>query len=96
MKMPTSNTGKFWFYFIVQFTSYALIVANGRAYVLGSYLWTAITDALIATLNFVVLRKMMKDSKDDDIHGPSIFGYVIGGTLGYLFSIWITKIVYGQ
>jgi hypothetical protein len=38
---------------------------------------------------------MMKDS-GDELHGPSLAGYVIGGTLGSLFSIWITKIVYGQ
>jgi hypothetical protein len=79
----------------MQFVSYALLVANGRAYVLGSYLWTAITDTLIATMSFVVMRKMVKDSQDD-LHGPSLFGYVIGGTLGSLFSIWITKILYGQ
>jgi hypothetical protein len=95
MKMPTSNVGRFFFYFCAQFTSYALVVANGRAFVIGYYGWTAITDASIAALNFIVLRKMMKDS-GDELHGPSLAGYVIGGTLGSLFSIWITKIVYGQ
>lgn len=75
--------------------SYALLVANGRAYVQGSYSWTAVTDALIATMNFIVFRKMVKDS-NDDIHGPTLFGYVIGGTCGSLFSIWITKIIYGH
>jgi len=93
--MPTSNWGRFSFYYLVQFTSYALVVANGRAYVLGDYIWTAVTDSLIAALNFIVLRKMVKDS-NEDLHGPSLSGYVIGGTMGSLFAIWITKMVYGQ
>ncbi len=95
MKMPISSIGRFWFYFCVQFTSYALVVANGRAYVLGDYMWTAVTDASIAALNFIVLRKMVKDS-GEELHGPSLAGYVIGGTLGSLAAIYITKIVYGQ
>lgn len=95
MKMPTSHFGRFFFYFCVQFTSYALVVANGRAYVLGDYMWTAVTDASIAALNFVVIRRMVKDF-GEELHGPSLAGYVIGGTLGSLFAIWITKIVYGQ
>lgn len=93
--MPTSHIGRFWFYFVVQFISYGLVVANGRAYVQANYGWTAITDASIAALNFVVLRKMVKDS-EDDLHGPSLAGYVIGGTLGSLFSIFVTKWLYGQ
>jgi len=95
MKLPTSNVGRFFFYFCVQFCSYALLVANGRAYVQGLYMWTAVTDASIAAMNFLVIRKMAKESQDD-LHGPSFAGYVIGGTLGSLFSIWITKMVYGQ
>jgi len=95
MNLPTSNTGRFFFYFSVQFLVYGLVVANGRAYVQGLYAWTAVTDALIAAVNFLVVRKMAKESQDD-LHGPSFIGYVLGGTMGSLFSIWITKMVYGQ
>lgn len=95
MKFPTSNFGKFAFYFVMQFVSYALVVANGRAYVLGSYGWTALTDGLIAFQNFIVIRRFIKDS-GDEIHGPSLIGYVSGGVCGSLFAIWITKMVYGQ
>lgn len=86
---------KFWFYFCVQFISYALVVANGRAYVQGSYLWTAVTDTLIGAQNFLVMRKFVKDS-GDSLHGASLAGYVLGGTLGSLVSIALTKVIYGE
>lgn len=95
MKIPDTNFGKFAFYFLIQFISYALIVANGRAYVQGAYIWTAITDGLIAFQNFIVFRRFVKDSSTE-IHGPSLVGYVLGGTCGSLVAIWITKIAYGR
>jgi len=95
MKLPTSNVGRFFFYFVIQFIIYGLLVANGRAYVQGLYMWTAITDASIAAMNFLVTRRLAKESQDD-LHGPSFAGYVLGGTIGSLFSIWITKMGYGQ
>ena len=79
----------------MQFISFALIVANGRAYVQGSYTWTAVTDGLLAFQNFIVFRKFIKDS-GDQIHGPSLVGYVTGGIAGSLVAIWLTKMVYGQ
>lgn len=95
MKFPTSHFGRFAFYFAMQFVSYALVVANGRAYVQGSYTWTAVTDGMIAFQNFVVFRRFIKDT-GDAIHGPSLIGYVLGGISGSLFAIWVTKAIYGQ
>jgi hypothetical protein len=71
------------------------MVANGRAYMKGLYAWTALTDALIATIGFVVVRRIAKESSDS-LHGPTLFGYVSGGTLGSLFAIWLTKLLYGS
>lgn len=95
MKFPVSHFGRFAFYFVMQFISYALVVANGRAYVQGSYAWTAVTDGMIAFQNFVVFRKFIKDS-GEEIHGPSLLGYVLGGISGSLVAIWVTKAIYGQ
>ncbi|MDF2435405.1 MAG: hypothetical protein JWP44_5036 [Mucilaginibacter sp.] len=95
MKLPTSNTGRFFFYFSMQFILYGLAVANGRAYVQASYLWTAITDILMATQSFFILRRVAKDS-DDDLHGPSLIGYITGGVCGSMVAIYVTKIIYGQ
>lgn len=95
LKPPTSSIGRFFYYYIIQFTSYTLYVANGRAYVQASYLWTAITDALLATLAFFVLRRIAKESSDE-LHGPSLIGYVTGGVTGSMFGIYITKLIYGH
>jgi len=96
-KAPKTTPGKFLFYFLIQFISYAILVANGRAYMLGSYFWTAATDTLFASMNFIVLRCVMKDvNSSDDLHGWSMLGYVIGGTFGSLFAIWVTKNLYGH
>jgi hypothetical protein len=96
-KAPKTNFGRFWFYYLIQFVSYAILVANGRAYMLGSYFWTAVTDTLFATMNFVVARVIYKDMKDsnDQLHGWSLLAYVVGGTSGSLFAIWVTKHLYG-
>jgi hypothetical protein len=93
--LPKSNIGRGLFYFCMQFSSYAILVANGRAYMQGSYFWTATTDLIFATQNFFFIRKLAKDS-NEELHGPSLIGYVLGGVLGSLFAIWVTKYVYGQ
>jgi hypothetical protein len=94
IKLPTSDWGRFFFYFTVQFISYFLIVANGRAYVQGSYAWTTITDGLLAAQAFLLFRKMAQDSQDD-IHGLSMAGYVLGGVAGSNCAILVTKLIYG-
>jgi hypothetical protein len=85
---------RFAFWFCIQFVQYGLVVANGRAYVLGSYGATAVTDLSIATLNFVMTIKMVENKEHRDRW--SMAGYVLGGTLGSLASIYITTRVYGR
>ena len=97
VRAPKTNFQKFWFYYLIQFVSYSILVANGRAYMMGSYVWTAATDMCFTAMNFVVLRSVMKDVKDsnDELQGASFWGYVLGGTSGSLAAIWITKHLYG-
>jgi hypothetical protein len=85
---------RFAFWFVVQFIQYALVVANGRAYVLASYMATAVTDLLIATLNFVIMVKFVENKDHRDRW--SMAGYVTGGTLGSLAAIYITTRIYGR
>ena len=91
--VPKSSYGQFWFFFLTQFVSYFTIVANTRAYTQGNYAWTAITDAFFAAQNFIMIRII---SRQTDNHGlwPGL-GYTIGGTVGSLISIWVTKRLYG-
>lgn len=84
----------FAYFFAMQFVSYALIVANGRAYVQGNYLATASTDALIASQNFILTKRMI--STPGDLGKAAMAGYVLGGMTGALAAIWFTRLVYGQ
>lgn len=76
-----------------QCLSYFLFVANGRAYTQGNYTWTAITDALYAAQSFFLIRRLVKEEANN---AWAFAGYVIGGTLGSLLSIAVTKHIYGR
>lgn len=85
---------RFWFWFAMEFLSYALIVANGRAYVQGHYFWTVLTDLSISAQGFILSKKFIADK--DSLDWIAMAGYVLGGASGSVFSIFITKVVYGE
>lgn len=87
---PKSQFGQFAFFFITQMMSYFLIVANTRAFVGLHYLWTGVTDTLIASWGFVSV-KLIADGKRGWVAG---LGYTLGGTCGSLLSIWVTGKLY--
>lgn len=92
ISVPKTKVGQFIFFFCTQCFSYFIIVANTRAYTQGNYLWTGITDALFASQNFLMIRII---SKQDEATGLwAGMGYTIGGTVGSLISIWVTKCLY--
>lgn len=94
IRVPDSKVGQFLFFGITQFVAYFIIVANTIAYTHGHYMWTAITDAFYAGQSFIMIRLI---AKEDDKKGLwSGLGYTVGGTLGSLASMWVTKHVYGQ
>jgi hypothetical protein len=93
MKAPQSKIGQFWFAFGTQFVSYFIIVANTRALAQASYLWTAVTDTLFTAQSFAV-AKFMIDNKECRTWYAGL-GMTIGGTVGSLFAIFITKHLYG-
>lgn len=92
--VPKSKAGQFCFFFVAQFLSYFLVVANTRAYTQGRYVWTAFTDILFAAQAFLVLRKMIRDQEATGFWAGS--GYVLGGTCGSLLSIFVTTKLYGH
>lgn len=92
-RVPKTRVGQFFFFAVAEFISYFVIVANTRAFTQGSYLWTAVTDSLFTMQAFVVAKLMI-----DDPNGRSFWagaGCTIGGTLGSLCSIYVTKKFYG-
>jgi hypothetical protein len=84
----------FAFWFAAEFIQFALLVANGRAYVQGNYLWTLTTDMLISGFNFGVAVKFIENK--DNRSWPAMLGCVCGGGTGSCLGIFVTKWVYGQ
>lgn len=90
------NLKTFLFWFVIEGFSFALVVANGRAYNQGNYLWTFLTDATIQVNGFIVGAKFIKDTKDNTGHDwYMIVGGAIGGASGSLLAIYLTKLLYG-
>lgn len=85
---------RFGFWFGAEFVLYALIVANGRAFVQANYGWTVATDMLISAFNFGFAVKFLNDKDNQDRW--SLAGCVLGGAAGSVCSIAFTKWVYGQ
>lgn len=83
----------FAFWFCAEFVLYSLVVANGRAYNQGHYLYTLATDMMISAFNFWFAVKFIEGK--DNRTWPALLGCVLGGGAGSLCSIWLTKLVYG-
>lgn len=92
--IPDTKVGQFTFFFTTQFINYFLIVANARAYTQGWYMWTWVTDTMLAGQGFL-LTKLMIDNKDGRGLWAGI-GYTLGGPIGSLLSIFVTKLLYGH
>jgi hypothetical protein len=84
----------FSFWFCAEFLQFALIVANGRAYVLANYPATLISDMLISGFNFWFAVKFIENK--DNRSWPAMLGCVLGGGAGSCFSIFVTKWLYGS
>ena len=88
---------RFAFWFVVEFVSFALVVANGRAYNQANYLWTFVTDATIQVNGFIIGAKFARDVTNSRGHDPwMIAGGALGGASGSLAAIWLTVHFYGQ
>lgn len=93
IKTPRSQTGRFFFFAVLQFLSYFIFVANTRAFTKGLYGWTAATDGWLAMQGFLMTRLISKDEDD----GPwALCGTVFGGVCGSLLSIFVTQHLYGR
>ena len=88
----TMTKGKqFAFFFFTEMVSYFLIVANTRAFTLGFYWWTGLTDFIFAGSNFYLFQKVAKVESN-----MAWLGYTLGGTTGSLVSMWVTIHLYGK
>jgi hypothetical protein len=77
--------------FVAQMLSFAVISINYRAVAQASYLWSVLTDIVIASLSYFVVKKIAK-SKDSVCQWA---GFAIGSAIGTIIGIWLSKIILG-
>ena len=68
----------------MMFLQYAVLTFNIRAVAVSSYWALAVTDLVIATLGFTILKKVEEANGTVDM-----MGYAIGGTLGAQVAMWV-------
>lgn len=94
LHLPTKPWSQFLFFGATELFTFFIITANFRAIAIGSYWWAGVTDYLTVLVNFAVAKVMMGDEKHRTWWVG--VGLATGGTLGTLFSIYVTKRLYGQ
>lgn len=77
--------------FFAQMISFAVITINYRAIAQASYFWSVITDLIVASLSYFVVRKIMK-SKESVCQW---LGFAIGSAVGTCIGIFVSKIILG-
>ena len=75
--------------FIIQIANYSLLVINYRAVAQAHYFWSALSDFACATFSFFVIKKIA--TSDNTFHGW--LGYALGGVVGSVLGIWISKLM---
>jgi len=75
--------------FIIQLALYGILCINFRAIALAHYHEAAISDFLVASINFFVIRKIAKS--DDAIH--QWVGYVLGSVAGSYVGIYLSVLL---
>lgn len=81
-----SGPRDFAFFFILQGTQFVIVVVNGRAFNHLQYTITAVTDAMFCLLSWTIWKRM-KDAEG----WWAKAGYVLGGTVGSLVGMYITR-----
>lgn len=77
--------------FLTQVLLYTILIFNWRSVAQGQIMWAASTDAVIATINFFIIRKII-DTKNLQ---ASFTGYLAGSVVGTIIGIVISKYLLG-
>lgn len=76
---------------LIQIVLYGLLCINYRAIALGHYHWAAVTDFVIASMNFFIIRKIAQSHESFHQWIGYVIGSVIGSYLGIYLSLTITS-----
>jgi hypothetical protein len=82
---------EFFTLFFIQITSYSILCINYRAVANAHYHISAISDFMIASMSFFVIRKIARSN--DAIHQWA--GYALGSVVGSYVGIWISSTFLG-
>ena len=74
-----------------QLTTYFLFSVNARALAQGRVAWTFFSDLLYAAVGYYIIRLV---GKNESRMGQ--LGYVMGGAVGSIIAIELTKWLFGQ
>ena len=77
--------------FVAQMLSFAVISINYRAVAQASYIWSVLTDIVIASLSYFVVRRIAKSENSV----CQWAGFAIGSAIGTIIGIWLSKIILG-
>ena len=77
---------RFWIFFFGQMALYGLIAFNVRALAAGNIPTTVLTDVLIASVSFTVIKRIGEAGKRVEF-----FGYILGGAFGSVIALWVAK-----
>ena len=70
----------------IQFCSYFVFTVNYRAVAAGDYLWTFITDIILASMAFFTIKLVVQSHTWQEW-----FGYVTGGCIGAQLALLVSQ-----
>ena len=81
----------FLFFFAVQFLNYAMLCWNYRAVAQARYGNVFASDLMCAAISFTLIKRVAKtDSR------AAMAGYILGGAVGSVVSVFVTRRIFGQ
>jgi hypothetical protein len=79
---------------VMQFFSWGISTISWRAVAQANIMASVITDTSLATLNFFVIKKMMKNKDEETL--LAWFGYTVGGVLGTIVGVYSSIYLLGK
>lgn len=91
INMNSHKIKEFFTLFVIQIISYTIFCINFRAVADAHYHTAALSDFMIASINFFVIRKIAHGQ--DNLH--QWLGYALGSVVGSYVGIWISSTFLG-
>lgn len=79
-------------FFAFQFLSYGIFCWSARAIALASLPNVALSDLLFSALGFTIIRNIAESADTR----AARYGYIAGSVVGSVFSVWLTRRLFGR